>query len=360
MGAVLHLRGGVTAGGPVEDATPQPVQDGDGNVLLWNGEVFHGLLVPSGSNDTAVVLAALRAALLQTDGLANNDAHIHAYQRSADEAQASRGSCAVLNVLSQIEGPFAFIFYEVCRFVPPVADVRALTICRSRFATLMMARQAATGTLWYGRDRLGRRSLVVQVQYDSATGSHAVCISSVPAPPEPPLTWSDVAAWEEVATTGIFALRFHDVPCSSSSSQSNDALPMLQRASVQHYFWDHVRAHCPGLPASMDCVDSLAFVQCPELNGKDIVPIQNFERKGNVLAPSDDAKLAAPNALVVDDASVLEPVLDMHLQRVPKGLDSSREPRSLSDGSAHRFLTELAASVRRRVTNIAIQRYLVC
>lgn len=36
FGQVLHLRG---------DPTPQPVEDEQGNILLWNGEVFDGIEV---------------------------------------------------------------------------------------------------------------------------------------------------------------------------------------------------------------------------------------------------------------------------------------------------------------------------
>uniref|UniRef100_A0A671T7Q4 Asparagine synthetase domain-containing protein 1 n=1 Tax=Sinocyclocheilus anshuiensis TaxID=1608454 RepID=A0A671T7Q4_9TELE len=42
---VLHMRGCLT---------PQPLQDANGNMLLWNGEVFGGLRVDLGENDTKV------------------------------------------------------------------------------------------------------------------------------------------------------------------------------------------------------------------------------------------------------------------------------------------------------------------
>ena len=36
VGTVLHLRG---------SKTPQPLEDGCGNILLWNGEIFGGIEV---------------------------------------------------------------------------------------------------------------------------------------------------------------------------------------------------------------------------------------------------------------------------------------------------------------------------
>ena len=72
--SVLHIRG--------KEVFAQPACDDQGNVLLWNGEVFHtrgSFVVPPGENDTALVVAALRevrsdasalAAFLERGGLA--------------------------------------------------------------------------------------------------------------------------------------------------------------------------------------------------------------------------------------------------------------------------------------------------
>uniref|UniRef100_A0A672QU87 Glutamine amidotransferase type-2 domain-containing protein n=1 Tax=Sinocyclocheilus grahami TaxID=75366 RepID=A0A672QU87_SINGR len=68
---VLHMRGCLT---------PQPLQDDNGNMLLWNGEVFGGLRVDQGENDTKVVLHHLSMAQCASD---------------------------MLSLLSQLKGPWA-------------------------------------------------------------------------------------------------------------------------------------------------------------------------------------------------------------------------------------------------------------
>ncbi|XP_040913746.1 asparagine synthetase domain-containing protein 1 [Toxotes jaculatrix] len=92
---VLHMRGSLT---------PQPLQDDTGNVLVWNGEVFGGLPVMPGENDTAVVARWLSSCSSPSE---------------------------ILSVLSSIRGPWGFVYY-----------------------------QKAGDYLWFGRDFFGRRSLL--------------------------------------------------------------------------------------------------------------------------------------------------------------------------------------------------------
>lgn len=94
-GHVLHLRG---------ELTPQPLQDENGNVFLWNGEVFGGIEVSSAANDTFVMFQHLTSC--------------------ANEHE-------LLSVFSKVQGPWAFIFY-----------------------------QSKNHSLWFGRDFFGRRSLL--------------------------------------------------------------------------------------------------------------------------------------------------------------------------------------------------------
>ena len=114
ISSVLHMRG--------EEIHKQPLVSNNGDVFLWNGEVFGGVhvniicsihnQVPQRSNDTEVVFQSLQ-------------------------------SCSdVMSVLSIIQGPWAFIFYRVLVIV--TRDVQKKDDC-----------------LYFGRDRLGRRSLVV-------------------------------------------------------------------------------------------------------------------------------------------------------------------------------------------------------
>ena len=96
-GSILQLRGSDPVSTPLYD----PIT---GNVLLFNGEIFSGLDIPSGSNDSIALLTALSTSLRST----------------------------IPEVLSSLRGPWSCVFW-----------------------------QAETNTLWFGRDVLGRRSLLV-------------------------------------------------------------------------------------------------------------------------------------------------------------------------------------------------------
>ncbi|ORE10373.1 N-terminal nucleophile aminohydrolase [Rhizopus microsporus var. microsporus] len=123
---VLHLRG--------SSVVPQPIEE-SGNILCWNGEIFGGIYVEHGQNDTQVLMSHLT---------------------KADSQEA------ILSIFSRIEGPYAFVFW-----------------------------QAATKKLWFGRDCLGRRSLLMHRQSD------LLLLSSVGLVNE---------AWEELAANGIYCV----------------------------------------------------------------------------------------------------------------------------------------------------------
>ncbi|KAF9565648.1 hypothetical protein EC968_004044 [Mortierella alpina] len=99
-GAVLHLRG--------DFVTHQPHISKAGNVLLWNGEIFDGIFVDYHQNDGQVLMD-------QLDGIADQTDHCTAF----------------LSIMEQIEGPYAFVYYH-----------------------------ALSKMLYFGRDCLGRRSLL--------------------------------------------------------------------------------------------------------------------------------------------------------------------------------------------------------
>lgn len=131
---VLSLRGDHVAQQPLVD-------EASGSVLCWNGEAWkiQGQLVQG--NDGEAVLSLL------TDA-----------SRRHDEDH-------VLNVLRSIEGPFAFIFFD-----------------------------KPSGRLYYGRDRLGRRSLLLHA------GGPFVLSSIVEQP---------TLGWEEVEPDGCYVIQLH-------------------------------------------------------------------------------------------------------------------------------------------------------
>ncbi|KAM8857963.1 asparagine synthetase domain-containing protein 1 [Synchiropus picturatus] len=135
---VLHMRGTLT---------PQPLQDPAGNILLWNGEVFGGLEVKPSENDTSAVQDRLSSCSCPGD---------------------------VLSVLSEIRGPWGFIYY-----------------------------QRAEHFLWFGRDYFGRRSLL----WTFDTG--CITLSSVAAQTSEP-------AWQEVPAVGVYKIDLQRVAESGS------------------------------------------------------------------------------------------------------------------------------------------------
>ena len=101
MAAVLHLRGGNGA----ENVTQQPYKDEEGNILLWNGEIFAG--------DPTVAL------------------HENDTKRLARSLQECSSDLEILDQMDRVKGPFAFTCWK-----------------------------AKTATLLHGRDPMGRRSLL--------------------------------------------------------------------------------------------------------------------------------------------------------------------------------------------------------
>ncbi|EPY53886.1 asparagine synthase [Schizosaccharomyces cryophilus OY26] len=124
--SVLHLRG------PCDNPTNQPHVDDHGNVLCWNGEIWQmdgeegfDSLECCSENDGSKLFRILK----------ENDHNIE-------------------GVLRSIQGPFAFVYY-----------------------------QSSTSTLWFGRDRLGRRSLLYhqdQERFVLASVSHGKNFQELP------------------------------------------------------------------------------------------------------------------------------------------------------------------------------------
>lgn len=152
--SVLSLRG--------DRICAQPLIDPEtGSVLCWNGEAWkmNGSQVPG--NDSQVVFQTLLSALSASPVKDNSD---------LDKARSQ----SVLNVLTSIAGPYAFVFYD-----------------------------ATAATIYYGRDRLGRRSLNTNwAQSPGSAESDIFVLSSVSTDHERSMV--------EVNTTGIHYLRLHD------------------------------------------------------------------------------------------------------------------------------------------------------
>lgn len=155
---VLQMRGGLT---------PQPLQDSAGNLLLWNGEIFGGLEVGPEENDTIVLLQHLS---VQED---------------------SMGIC---KVLSQIRGPWSFVYYEVAKHC-----------------------------IWFGRDYFGRRSLLWHLDPREVI----LTLTSVASCPSA----SDQSPWHEVPAAGVYRLDLKE--CASHSKE----------LTIEVFPWGHIDDH---------------------------------------------------------------------------------------------------------------------
>ena len=110
IGAVLHLRG--------ETLTPQPVSDEDGNWLVFNGEIY----ACHTESDTARVSRLLREVTAKA---------CESIDKGEGVSMQLLGEAVTL-ALHGLHGPYSFAWWH-----------------------------ARTASLWYGRDPLGRRSLVI-------------------------------------------------------------------------------------------------------------------------------------------------------------------------------------------------------
>jgi asparagine synthetase B (glutamine-hydrolysing) len=120
-----------------QKVTQQPLISGD-DVLCWNGEIWNGLEVQDYENDGAKLLASLQAG-----------------KRTWE-------------IMENIEGPWAMVFYS-----------------------------SKERKLWYGRDCLGRRSLL----WKNVSEKAALVLSSVGV---------DIPGWEEVGVDGLWCMDLND------------------------------------------------------------------------------------------------------------------------------------------------------
>lgn len=137
---VLALRGG--------HVFPQPLVDpATGSILCWNGEAWRINGAAVDGNDGEAIIRLLAAACSQAS-------RTHAISQT-------------IEVLRSIAGPFAFVFFD---------KVHSL--------------------VYYGRDCLGRRSLLYNIKKDSITS--AIEFSSI--------SDNSKAQWQEVEADGIYML----------------------------------------------------------------------------------------------------------------------------------------------------------
>lgn len=169
---VLSLRGETTVQQPYQTDTSQ-------STLCWNGEAWSVKGVPPGGNDTSAVFHLLDdeegASHVPTDVALRLD-------------QRTRRAAIIARRLSQIAGPYAFVFHD-----------------------------AVHGLLFYGRDFLGRRSLLTKLDHEGD-----LLITSTP---------DDSGGWSEVEADGINCLDLFSGP--SDAVDRVEAAPGGRHAVTQ-------------------------------------------------------------------------------------------------------------------------------
>ncbi|CAL9122930.1 unnamed protein product [Musa textilis] len=163
LGATLQLRG----------ASPifQPLVDSSGNILVYNGEIFGGIHVSDDKNDAETLLHVLESCCYCNGSEYGKVCHC-----------TKLGAQFIPEIISKIKGPWALIYW-----------------------------QQKSGTLWFGRDAFGRRSLLV---HWPTMGDARFVLSSVsPAltigknsDTEVECSSSNTCYWEELPC-GIYSLR---------------------------------------------------------------------------------------------------------------------------------------------------------
>lgn len=140
VGSVLHIQG--------SEVTKQPYVDSDGNILLWNGEVFAGFPdFQIGVSDTIQIASLMKRSIdvvIKDNGsidLSNNDNTLLISQAALDK---------IVQNISSVHGPYAFVYYS-----------KPLQL------------------LIYGRDPIGRRSLLRLRTRSTALAISSVWVSSI-------------------------------------------------------------------------------------------------------------------------------------------------------------------------------------
>ncbi|KAF4799582.1 Asparagine synthetase domain-containing protein 1 [Turdus rufiventris] len=271
---VLHLRGLVT---------PQPLEDANNNIFLWNGEVFSGVHVGNLENDTDIVFHHLALCSSEMD---------------------------ILSLFSSLQGPWSFIYYE-----------------------------AARHSLWFGRDYFGRRSLLWQFSNEVDS---AFCLTSVSGCSESGNQWQEVPAsgifkidLKACATTKSLSLTLFPWKYSCREKAEETCINVLDQVSKDLPNHVHLVVNesklclrAPVIPLNKTL--SKASGACPGSNSSNINCVVSVETLQEFLAEEHKKKLVCQFIDVLNEA-VKRRVLCLFRDPDQK----TREVPSMSHKKAH-------------------------
>ena len=162
VSTVLSLRG--------DTVTRQPLRDeSSGSILCWNGEAWRMSLVDIAANDTKTVFLEF---LKSSDPVSPHQHGVDGCHTELGDGCASETLSRVLCTLDSIKGPYAFVFLDRWH-----------------------------RRLFFGRDTLGRRSLVYRI-----TRNGSITLASV--------SDGDLSkGWKEVDADGIYMVDLARFDC---------------------------------------------------------------------------------------------------------------------------------------------------
>ncbi|PWY95104.1 asparagine synthase related protein [Aspergillus sclerotioniger CBS 115572] len=189
VSTVLSIRGDCLVPQPLVDATTQ-------SVLCFNGDAWKIAGEPIQGNDAELIFKLLLQAV-----------NIHPNTDSSADSCTSAVQ-GVLDVISSISGPFAFVFYD-----------------------------AVNSKLFFTRDSLGRRSLLQGVD---ETGTFKICSLC---------DGTSSTHFSEVETDGVYMIDFeHTIFQDDSTSTANAGTPLFAASCIQTLLWDQKQSDRPLRP----------------------------------------------------------------------------------------------------------------
>ena len=237
VSTVLSLRGDTTIQQPLEDHL-------SGSLLCWNGEAWKHNEKPIFGNDAQEVfdlMVKTMQALPQGDdpALELHTASLTAFQ----------------SIVDGISGPFAFVFYD-----------------------------AKLQRLFFGRDRLGRRSLLI------GKGPHEeLMISSVCNGPTP-------GGWEEVEANGIHVLELTAYMTGTNNCTKDSASQQGFPFEIRYLPWHSLS----------DTLSSLATAETEQVTSLNLSKGSTICQSAPLLKLNREIPIVTPHVLSPDSMKVIE------------------------------------------------------
>ncbi|KAK4993845.1 hypothetical protein LTR50_000058 [Elasticomyces elasticus] len=229
---------------------PQPIlsDDGSQSFLCWNGEAWKIDGMPVTENDTQVVFRVLQETVRNTrkDG------------RSSDVSDALK---QVSKAMSRISGPYAFAFYD-----HPARKV------------------------YFGRDLLGRRSLLI-----STTADNDIVLSSV-------CDGNTDSAWTEVEADGVYCVDLlpragSSVELTTSNNPSYAPNSNFRIMRVSYSYSDRKDGIASTLPKlCLERALPIEPMQYLDINASSVTRLDQLLRKSVALRVLNIANIMSPSA----------------------------------------------------------------